>query len=183
MHDKYKPSVVSPDGRFEVIIEEDYDRGIYSCNTVLVDRATGKQLFTCQDAPRAVFAEDGILTIHYPGYEPYGVMIDPAHSVLRTHPSEPWVSTFAWRLVEFAYQRGWSDGRSSREPSQPTQFPWVAICLMLGSIVALPVLGAQSLITGLMRVALLAIATIGFLFFGWLVVSDVRSWAQERSRE
>ena len=42
MRHKSPAPIISPDGRFEVIIEEDYDRGIYSCNTRLVERATGK---------------------------------------------------------------------------------------------------------------------------------------------
>jgi hypothetical protein len=181
MRDKSTSPVISPDGRFEVIIEEDYDRGIFSCSTRLVERATGKQLFTCQDAPSAEFASDGMLTIHYPGYEPGGVQIDPARRVFRTHPSEPWVPAAAWGIVESAYLRGWEQGLKRREPSQPTPFPWVAIILLLGSVVALPALAVQTVLSDTMSAALVVVAAIGVLFFGWLTASDVRTWMREGS--
>lgn len=173
--------VISPDGRFEVIIEDTYDRGIHDPYTVLVERATGKRLFTCQGAPRAEFGNDSMLTLHYPGYEPLGVQIDPAKPAFRTHPSEPWVPAAAWGIVESAYNRGWAQGIRYRSQSQPTPFPWVAIILLLGSVVALPALGVQTFLSGAMRAALVVVAAIGVLFFGWLAASDVRAWMKERS--
>ena len=184
MNDKSAAPVVSPDGRFEVIIEDLYDRGIHDPYTVLVERSTSKQLFSCQGAPRAEFASDGMLTIHYPGYEPGGVQIDPARCAFRMHPSEPWVPAAAWGIVESAYQRGWAQGIRYQQENHrlsPTPFPWVAIILLLGSVVALPALGAQTFLSGAMRAALMVVAAAGFLFFGWLASSDVRAWMQERS--
>ena len=185
MRDQSPAPIISPDGRFEVIIEEDYDRGIFSCNTHLVERSTGKRLFTCQDAPSAEFASDGMLTIHYPGYEPGGVQIDPTRCAFRTHPSEPWVPAAAWGIVESAYQRGWAQGityqQEKRMSPTPTPFPWVAIILLLGSVVALPTLGAQTFLSDNMRVMLVVVAAVGVLFFGWLTASDVRAWMQEGS--
>jgi hypothetical protein len=181
MNDKSAAPVVSPDGRFEVISEDLYDRGIHNPYTVLFERATGKQLFTCQGEPRAVFASDGMLTIHYPGYEPGGVQIDPVRCAFRTHPSEPWIPVAAWSEVESAYQRGWEQGIKRRPQSQPTPFPWVTIILLLGSIVALPALGAQTFLSGAMRAALMVVAAAGFLFFGWLAASDVHTWMREGS--
>jgi hypothetical protein len=183
MSDKFAASIVSPDGRFEVIIEDTYDRGIHDPYTVLVERATGKQLFTCQGEPRAEFASDGLLTIHYPGYEPGGVQIDPERCAFRTHQSEPWVPAAAWGIVESAYRRGWEQGIKYREPSRPTPFPWVAIILLLGSLAALPALGVQTFLSNNMSAALLVVAAIGVLFFGWLTASDVRAWMQKRNSE
>jgi hypothetical protein len=177
--------VVSPDGRFEVIIKDDYDRGVSDPYTVLVERATGKQLFTCQGEPRSVFANDGMLTIHYPGYEPGGVQIDPARCAFRTHPSDPWVPAAAWGIVESAYQRGWAQGikfqQENRMSQTPAPFPWAPIILLLGSVVALPALGAQTFLSGDMRAVLVVVAAVGFLFFGWLTASDVRAWLRERN--
>jgi len=56
--------VVSPDGRFEVIVEETIDRFDRYYDTNLIERTTGKRLFTCEGAMRAEFAEDGMLTIY-----------------------------------------------------------------------------------------------------------------------
>jgi len=183
MRDKSAAPVVSPDGRFEVIIEDTYDRGIHDPYTVLVDRATGKRLFTCQGAPRAEFAGDGMLTIHYPGYEPLGVQIDPVNCAFRTHPSDPWVPAAAWGVVESAYQRGWAQGIAYKPQSQPTPFPWAPITLLLGSVVALPALGAQTFLSDNMSAALVVVAAAGVLFFGWLTASDVRAWTRERMRK
>jgi hypothetical protein len=185
MRDQSLAPVVSPDGRFEVIIEDLYDRGIHDPYTVLVERATSKQLFTCQGAPRAEFASDGMLTIHYPGYEPRGVQIDPVRCAFRTYPSDPWLPAVAWGYMESAYQRGWAQGIKFQQEQQknrmsPTPFPWVTIILLLGSIVALPVLGAQTFLSGSMRAVLVMVAAVGFLFFGWLTASDVRAWMRER---
>jgi hypothetical protein len=182
MRDKSPAPVISPDGRFEVIIEDLYDRGIHDPYTVLVERSTSKQLFTCQGEPRAEFASDGMLTLHYPGYEPGGVQIDPARCAFRTHPSEPWVPAAAWEIVESAYKRGWAQGITYQRENyrmSPTPFPWVAIILLLGSVVAVPALGAQTFLSDNMRVMLVVVAAVGVLFFGWLTASDVRSWMQE----
>lgn len=183
MSDKSPTSVVSPDGRFEIIIEDDYDRGIHDPYTVLVERFTGKRLFTCQGAPRAEFASDGMLTIHYPGYEPGGVQIDPVGCVFRTHPTDPWVPAAAWKIVESAYGRGWAQGITYRQENRtsPTPFPWVTVMLMLGSVVALAALGAQTFLPDAKSAALVVVAAIGFLFFGWLAATDVRAWVREGS--
>lgn len=187
MRDQSPAAVVSPDGCFEVIIEDLYDRGIHDPYTVLVERATGKQLFTCQGEPHAEFGSDGMLTIHYPGYEPRGVQIDPVLCAFRTHPSDPWIPAVAWGFVESAYQRGWAQGikfqQENRMSPTPTPFPWVAIILLLGSVVALPALGAQTFLSGDMQAALVVVAAVGFLFFGWLTASDVRAWIRERNAE
>ncbi|MGH9754189.1 MAG: hypothetical protein ACREA2_15530 [Blastocatellia bacterium] len=181
MRDKSTAPIVSPDGRFEVIIEETADRFEILYNTYLVDCATRKRLFSCEGAPRVEFAGDGMLTIHYPGYEPGGVQIDPVRHAFRTHPSEPWVPAAAWGIVESAYRRGWAQGITYKHQNQPTPFPWVAIILLLGSVVALPALGVQTFLPGAMRAALVVVAAVGVLFFGWLAASDVRAWMKERS--
>ena len=121
-----------------------------------------------------------MLTIHCIGYEPRGVQIDPVGCVFRTHPSDPWVPTAAWRMVESAYGRGWSDGRKYQQPGKPHPFPWVAIILLLGSVVALPALGVQTFLSASMRGALVVVAAVGVFFFGWLTANDVRVWMQER---
>jgi hypothetical protein len=173
--------VISPDGRFEVVVNETLERfGEILYDTILVERATGERIFNCEGTPRAEFSRDGILTIGYPGYEANGVQVDPARRVFRTHPSGPWVPAEAWGIVESAYKRGWSQGRTYRQPSQPTPFPWVAILLLLGSLVALVLLAAQSIFPGAMSAALMGIAAVGFFFFGWLAAHDVRAWIQDK---
>jgi hypothetical protein len=182
MRDKSSPPVVSPDGRFEVLVKDPYDRGVHDPYTVLVERATGEYLFTCQGEQRAEFASDGLLTIHYPGYGPGGLQIDPVLCAFRTHPSDPWIPAVAWGFVESAYQRGWSHGIKYQTGYRlsPTPFPWVTTILLLGSVVALPALGAQTFLSGAMRAALVMVAAVGFLFFGWLTASEVRAWMRER---
>jgi hypothetical protein len=182
MRPEYPAPVISPDGRFEVAIKDEYDRGVPDPYTILVERATGKYLFTCDGEQRAEFASDGLLTIHYPGYEPGGLQIDPVRCAFRTHPSDPWIPAVAWRFVESAYQRGWSHALKYQTGYRlsPTPFPWVTTILLLGSIVALPALGAQTFLSGAMRAALVVVAAVGFLFFGWLTASEVRAWMRER---
>jgi hypothetical protein len=183
MGDKYNAPVISPDGRFEIIIEDSYDRGIHDPYTVLVERATGERIFSCEGSPRAEFVGDSLLTIHYPGYAPLGVQIDPVNRVFRTHPSDPWVPIAAWGLVESAYKRGWAECFSYKQQSQPAPFPWVAIILLLGSIVALIALGSQTFLSNARSAALMVVASIGVLFFGWLTADSVRIWMQEKIRE
>jgi hypothetical protein len=110
MRDKSAAPVISPDGRFEVTIEDTYDRGIHDPYMVLVERAAGERIFDCEGSHRVGFAGDGMLTVHYPDYEPLGVRIDPVKRAFRTHPSEPWVPAAAWRIVESAFNRGWAQG-------------------------------------------------------------------------
>lgn len=43
MRDKSPAPIISPDGRFEIIIEDTYDRGVHDPYTVLVERATGER--------------------------------------------------------------------------------------------------------------------------------------------
>src|SRR5262245_65145586 len=107
MSDKSAAPIISPDGRFEVVIEDTYDHSISDPYTILVERATGERIFDCKDSHRAEFAGDGVLTVHYLGCEPYGVQIDPMRRAFRTHPSDPWVPAAAWGTVESAYKRGW----------------------------------------------------------------------------
>lgn len=183
MSNKSTAPIISPDGRFEVIIEDYDDRWEIIYNTYLVERATSKRLFACQGAHRAEFTSDGMLTIHYLGYEPGGVQIDPVRCAFRTNPSEPWVPAAAWGIVESAHRRGWAEGMTFRSQSQPTPFPWVAIILLLGSVIAAPALSVQTFLSGNMSAALVIIAAIGVLFFGWMTAYSVRIWTQERMQE
>lgn len=180
MSDTYASAVISPDGRFEVTVEETPDRFEMICKTVLLERATGQRLFACDGAWRAEFAANGMLTIHYPGYEPGGVQIDPARAVFRMHPSGPWVPLAAWQLVEDAYRRGWARAMDYRTQSRQTVFPWGTLLLLLASVAALLVLSAQTLFAGEVRIALIIVAGVGVLFFGWLAAGDLRAWAQIR---
>jgi hypothetical protein len=184
MRDKSPATMISPDGRFEVIIEDTYDRGIHVPYTALVERATGERIFYCEGSHRAEFSSDGMLSVHYPGYEPLGVQIDPVKRVFRTHPSDPLVPAAAWRIVESAYKRGWEQGITYQQENRmpPAPFPWVAIMLLLGSIVALTALGAQTFLSNAKSAVILVVAAIGVLFFGWLTAYSVRIWMQERKR-
>lgn len=190
MRDKTAARVISPDGRFEVITEEKEDddgRGhIYNYyETCLVERATGERIFDCGGEPRAEFALDGILTLHYPDYRPFKTLqINPASRVFRADPSDPWIPVAAWRIVTFAYWRGSEQGKKDIAMSQePTPFPWVAITLLLGSIAAVAALSAQTFLSIAKTDTLMVIAAIGVLFFGWLTASDVSARARERMRE
>jgi hypothetical protein len=181
MHDKSTAPIISPDGNFAVIIEEDRDdRGFILYNTYLVESATGERIFACEGSPRAEFAGDGLLTIHYPGYEPFGVQIDPVKRAFRTHPSDLWIPATAWGVVESAYKRGWAQRTTYQHQTQPTPFPWVAIILLLGSVVALPVLCVQTFLSDAKSAELMIVAAVGVLFFGWLTASSFRYWKRER---
>jgi hypothetical protein len=180
MRDARNTPLVSPDGRFEVIVDETPDRFETLYDTVLVERATGKRLFQCEGAPPAEFSPDGVLTVDIPGYRPNGVQVDPTRRLFRTYPSGPWVPAEAWGIVEAAFKRGWSHGVTYKQESQPTPFPWVSLLLLLGSILALPVLAAQSIFPVVMLATLMGVAALGFFFFGWLAAHDVRVWIQER---
>jgi hypothetical protein len=180
MSDPSTDPLVSPDGRFEVTVEETQDRASITYDTMLTERLTNRRLFTCQGAPRAEFAADGTLTVHYAGYEPDGVQIDPARGVFRTYSSEPWVPLAAWPMVEAAYGRGWREGLDYRQKSLPILFPWLAIVLCVGSVAALLALGMQTFIRGRERTVIQLVAGAGALLFGWWTVFDINSWIQER---
>ncbi len=173
-------TLVSPDGRYEVVVEETADRFEMLYDTVLVERITGKRLFTCQGTPRTEFAEDGMLNVLYPGYEANGIRIDPARAVFRTHPSEPWVPLAAWPLVEAAYRLGWAQVFDYRTRSQQATFPWIEIMLLLCSAASLLVLSVQTFRSPATQKVLLLIAGAGVLFFGWLAGGAFRWWMQAR---
>jgi hypothetical protein len=175
--------IVSPDGRFEVSLVDTTDRYTFTCDTVLTERATGNRLFSCQGAPQAEFAADGLLAIHYPGYEPGGVRIDPARGVFRTHESQPWVPLTAWPLVESAYGRGWAQAMDYRNEDKLAIFPWSDIAMMLASFAALPILVALPFRMGIARWVLLFLAGLGVLFFGYLITEGVKAWTKGKQWE
>ncbi len=186
MSDKSTAPVISPDGRFEVIIEENCDdRGFVSYDAYLVERATGERLFAFNGSHNAEFAGDGLLSIHYPFYEPGGAQIDPMKRAFRTRPSDPWVPTAAWGIVQSALQRGWAQGVKYQKQKRmsPVLFPWVEILLLLGSIVALSALSVQTFLPDAKSSALVVVAAMGVLFFGLLTANGVRLWMRERMRE
>ncbi len=172
--------LVSPDGRFEINVEETVDRFERYYDTSLIERATGRRLFSCRGTPRAEFAADGTLTVHYPGYEPGGLRIDPVGGVFRTRTDEPWMPLSAWPHIESAFGRGWAQAIAYRNQDWQEQFPWVAMLLLLGSVMALPVLCVLPLPSGNTRLILLGVAGAGVLLFGWLTAFSFRSWRQAK---
>ena len=181
MRDTSNTPAISPDGRFEVVIEEIPDRFEMLYDTSLIERATGARLFTCRGVPRVEFLEDGTLTVNYPGYEPGGIQIDPPRAVFRTHPSEPWVALAAWPMVEAAFGRGWAHAMDYRSQSRQAVFPWVTVALLLCSVaVLLFALSVETLLPCDTQKVLLPVAGAGVLFFGWLVAGALRRWAQVR---
>ena len=183
MHDKYKRSVVSPDGRFEIVIEEENDRGFYLYETVLIERATGKRLFTWDGLFRAEFDGDGILAFYSPIFESGRVQIYPEKLAFRTDPSGPWVPLAAWKIMESAYIRGYDSGSNKK---RPTPFPWVEIIGLLISVGALPALVAldgQPLHPNPWIAAHMILAAIGVVVFSWLTARDLLAWTRERIEE
>jgi hypothetical protein len=181
--------LVSPDGRFEAAVQTDVDRWDLSYTTILTDRATGERLFTCAGAPRVEWVNDpggggggGGLTIavHYPGYEPDGLLIDPLGRTFRLRTDEPWLPLAAWPLVEGAYGRGWAEAMQFRLTEHKTPFPWATLALTCLTAVALAVLALQRRFTGPGPIVLMFFAFLAFLLFGWLAATDVRSWTVER---
>jgi hypothetical protein len=182
MHDESQPPIVSPDGRFEIIyeIKQEFDRGTFNDITILVERATDKRLITWEGWYRAEFAEDGMLTIHLPGFTSHGVQIDPAKLAFRTHISDLWLPIAMWGTVEYAYQIGYSDGARVR---RPTPFPLVGFIGMLISVAALAVLSSPTTKSSAMNSVYMVIASIGVVICGWLAAQDIRAWMQERRKE
>src|SRR5688572_74035 len=101
-------TIRSHDGQFELRVDEFWERSTPTVTTHVIECASGKTIFSCDGAPKAEFTGEGFLTVQYFGYEPGGIVIDPANRQFRTHSSEPWVPLVAWPLVESAYRRGWS---------------------------------------------------------------------------
>ena len=179
--DSYNP-VISPDGRFEVFGEKDYDRGDYNYFTVLIERATGERLFAWPGDYCAEFAEDGLLTIHFPSFK-YGAQIDPVKLVFRARSSDPWVPLVSIWMVDSAYRMGYEEGRKNKDR---ISFPWEMSMWLLGSIVALPALGWEilsssesvaSAVTILFGLALM----IGAL--AYITIHYLRDWMKERNRK
>lgn len=149
-------------------------------DTVLVERVTGRRLFSCQGTPRAEFEADGTLNLLYPGYEANGIRIDPARAVFRTHPSDPWVPLTAWPLVEAAYGRGWAQAFDYRAQSREATFPSIELMLLACSAASLLVLSVGTFLSPDAQKVLLLIAGAGVLFFGWLTAGAFRRWMQAR---
>ncbi|HLL74029.1 MAG TPA: hypothetical protein VK421_01935 [Pyrinomonadaceae bacterium] len=177
MNDSHSPPIISPDGRFEVVVETTTDRFEVLYDTVLRDRVSGERLFECPGTPRAEFSADGTLTIDTSGSDQRVIQIDLAGRAFRTSGNEPWLPLAAWRGLEAAYRRGWADGLNFRTVGKGAVFPWVTTALLAGSILLLLVLSVQPLLDGAARAVLLALGGVGVLFFGWLAAGDISAWA------
>jgi hypothetical protein len=180
MHGTSTTPAISPDGRFEVIVEETPDRFEMLYDTILIERSTGERLFTCRGVPRVEFIEDGTLNVNYPGYEPGEIQIDPTRAVFRTRSSEPWVPLAAWPMVEAAFGRGWAHAMDYRVQNRQAVFPWVTVTLLLCSVAALFVLGVETRLPCDTQKVLLMVAGAAVLFFGWLAAGALRWWGQAR---
>ena len=177
-----KTTSISPDGRFEVSIDETIDRFDRLYDTVLIERATGRRLFQCQGEQQSEFAADGTLTIRYSGYEPDGLQIDPARGVFRLRRSEVWLPLAAWPFIEAAFGRGWAKAMEYRSEEKQAQIPWVEILLLLGSLAALPILAILPLRMGNARIIFLCVAGAGVLLFGWLSAVGFRAWTHAKKQ-
>jgi hypothetical protein len=175
-------AILSPDGRFEVSMEEFWDRSSPTITTRVLDRQLGEQIFSCGGAPAAEFTSEGMLVIHYSGYEPHGILIDPIGRSFRTHESEPWTPLTAWQLVEAAYSRGWSDALRFRQNESEDGEAWVEAALVAGSLgVLLLLLRFGSSLSEEVRIVLLIVCAVATFFFAWLWLSAVRYSCRKRS--
>jgi hypothetical protein len=176
-NEKKTGPVISPDGRYELIIEETIDRFDRFYDYILKERATKTVIFRCQGKPEAAFAANGILCIHYPGYEPTGIQIDPSSLAFRVRHDDPWVPLTAWPYVETAFNRGWAQAFDFRRQDPEMQFPLVESLLLFASVISLPALCWLPLPSIPVQLTLLLLGGAGVLFFGWLSGAGVRSWA------
>ena len=172
--------LTSPDGRFQVVVEETADRFETLCDTVLIGSGAGDRLFSCRGTPRAEFAADGTLYIEYPGYEPERIQIDPTRGVFRTRSSDPWVPLAAWPMLEAAFGRGWARAMDYRVQTGQAAFPWVSVLLLLGSLAALLALSVLPPGPCGVQKVLLLVAGAGAMFFGWLAAGSLRWRTQLR---
>ena len=175
----------SPDGRYEIVVERHADRWEYVYTTTLHDRTTNERLFESNlPASGAAFEPDGTLALQGPHHPHASVLIDPAARAFRLDAHDPWVPLSAWPAVQAAYARGWSAGVQFRLTDHPPTFPWVTFGLLVGCLIALPLL---MLLPPLrrnqlfdLRIPLVLIAGAGVLLFGWLTGDAVRGWWVER---
>jgi hypothetical protein len=183
VNEKKTGPAISPDGRYELVIEETIDRFDRFYDYILTERATKKALFRCQGTPEAAFAANGILCIHYPGYEPTGIQIDPSGLAFRVRPDDPWVPLTAWPYVESAFNRGWAQAYEFRGQAPELQFPVVESLLLLASLLALPLLCRLPFSSTNLQVALLFLSGSGVLLFGWLTGHGIRGWSSRQKHK
>jgi hypothetical protein len=176
--------LISPDGQFEVTVEETIDRFDRLYDTILLERATGERPFACQGSPPATFSADGTLTILYPGYEPGGVQIDPIRRTFRLRSDYAWLPLAAWPHLQSAFGRGWSQAMEYKSKESQLVFPWTEILLLIACFVALPVITVLPIPSENVRIVLLLVAGLGICFFGWLLSIGLRSqaWAKKQAR-
>lgn len=174
-------AIASADGRFELRVEEFWERSSPTYTSRVTDRISGTVIFTCECSPKVEFRSDGLLQVHYPGYEPTGIVIDLAIRQFRTHESEPWVPLSAWPLVEGAYLRGWSAAYEQRQKEVATGGVWVEASLAIGSLVALLlVLCFGALLPKETRTVLSILTAVFAVFFTWLSLNAVRDSIRRR---
>lgn len=176
--------LISPDGRFEVIVEETVDRFDRLFDTILLERETGHRLFACQGSPPATFSADGTLTVFYPGYDPGGVQIDPMRRTFRLRADYDWLPLAAWPHLQSAFGRGWSQAMEYKSKESHLAFPWTEVLLLIACFLALPIISFLPIPSENVRIVLLLIAGLGICFFGWLLSIGLRSlaWAKKRAR-
>ena len=169
------PPSRSNDGRFEISVDEFWDRASAEYTTHLKEVANGTTIFSCQGSPLTEFLADGTCVVQYFGYQPHGVVIHLERREFRLRESDPWLPLTAWPAVEGAFGRGWSSAWDYRREHMEGGGTWVEAGLAAFSLAATVVLLRYSL--GLdrgLRIALCAVAALGFLFFAWLWLNAIR---------
>lgn len=167
--------IQSPDGCFEVFVDEFWDRGSPEYTTRVKVRETGEVIFSCQGTPPTAFDSAGLLIVQYPGYQPDGIELDPVRRVMRTGKSDEWLPLSAWPPIERAFGRGWAASWDYRQEQVETGSNWVEAALFGGSLAVVLLLAKfAGLMEWKMRMVLLAVASLGVLFFGWLWLNSIR---------
>jgi hypothetical protein len=165
----------SSDGRFEMVVEEFWDRASVEYTTHLKEVASGETLFTCQGAPASEFLPDGTCVVHYFGYQPHGVRIHLLRREFRLRESDPWLPLHAWSAVEGAFGRGWTSAWDYKRDYTEGGSTWVEAVLAASALaVTLLLLRFRMGIDPMLRVALCVVAAAAFLFFAWLWLGAIR---------
>lgn len=173
----------SQDGRFELRVEEFWERASPTYTTRLFDLSAGAEIFSCEGSVGGEFNPEGKLILRHPGYEHGGgIVIDPAQRQFRSHLSEPWVPLAAWPLVESAFHRGWAAAWKHGQQATEASHPWVEGILAAVSLIGLLLLLVfGSALRAEQRIVLTIVAAIATVFFTWLWLNAVRHWRQFRN--
>jgi hypothetical protein len=166
---------VSPDGRFEIRVDEFEDRGSVEYSTHLLERSTGRHIAQIGDSIDGGFRPDGLLLVRAVAWNRHDVLIDADAETFRRRDDLPWLPLQAWSLAESAYLQGWANGIEFRSNDPSLAFPWVEIWIALGAIATAVLMAWKPWIEMFPRITLLVIAALVAVLFVWIVGNALRT--------